>query len=149
HNCGCYYMAFPTKKLQVRETIDYAESPLILQTPEVNPAGDFMTVAIKSRTHDVQHLYPLARDIQSESVAYSLADYGQLRSLPRHKDGRASMFGRNGVVIGSERLERFILWPTGVLSPGAMRQWGRHAVAFAGIRHFDDPFFMEKIFTER
>jgi hypothetical protein len=149
HNCGCYYMAFPTKKLQVRETIDYAESPLILQTPEVDPVSEFMTVAITSRTHDVQHLYPLARDTQSESVAYSLADYGQLRSLPRHKDGRASMFDQNGVVIGSERLERFILWPTGVLSPGSMRQWGRQAVAFAGIRHFDDPFFMEKIFMEK
>ena len=32
HNCGCWYMAFPTKRLHVREKIDYAESPLILQT---------------------------------------------------------------------------------------------------------------------
>ena len=58
------------------------------------------------------------------------------------------MFDQNGVGIGTERLERFILWPTGVLSPGAMRQWGRQAVAFVGTRHFDDPFFMDKIFME-
>jgi hypothetical protein len=29
-----------------------------------------------------------------------------------------------------------------------MRQWGRHAVAFVGERHFDDPDFMDKIFVE-
>ena len=82
------------------------------------------------------------------SAVYSLADYGQLRSLPRDKDGRAGMFDQNGVGIGTERLERFILWPTGVLSPGAMRQSGRQAVAFVGTRHFDDPFFMDKIFMK-
>ncbi|MCX5883169.1 MAG: hypothetical protein NTU74_15625 [Deltaproteobacteria bacterium] len=148
HNCGCWYMAFPTKGLHVRENIDYAESPLILQTPEVNPGSEFMTIAMKSRTHAVQHLYPLARENQSESAVYSLADYGQLRSLTRKQDGRASMFDQNGVGIGTERLERYILWPTGVLSPGSMRQWGRQAVAFVGTRHFDDPFFMDKIFME-
>jgi hypothetical protein len=58
------------------------------------------------------------------------------------------MFNLYGIAPGSERLERFILWHTGVLSPGAMRQWGRHAVAFVGKRHFDDPFFMDKMFYE-
>jgi hypothetical protein len=148
HNCGCFYMAFPSKGLHVREKTDYAESPLILPTPEVNPVSEFMTVAMKRRTHAVQHLYPLARETQSASAVYSLADYGQLRSLPRHTDGRAGMFDQDGVGIGTERLERFILWPTGVLSPGSMRQWGRQAVAFVGTRHFDDPFFMDKIFME-
>jgi hypothetical protein len=148
HNCGCWYMAFPSKKLHVREKIEYAESPLILQTPEVNPDSEFMTIALRSRTHAVQHLYPLARETQSASAVYSLADYGLLRSIPRPEDGRAGMFDQDGVGIGTERLERFILWPTGVLSPGSMRQWGRQAVAFVGIRQFDDPFFMNKIFME-
>jgi hypothetical protein len=148
HNCGCYYMAFPAKNLQVRDKIDYAESPLFLQAPQVDPVSEFMTVAVKSRTHAVQHLFPLAREIQSEAITYFLVDYGQLRSLPHHQDGRASMFDQDGLVIGTERLERFILWPTGVLSPGAMRQWGRHAVAFVGTRHFDDPFFMNKFFIK-
>jgi len=148
HNCGCFYMAFPSKGLHVREKIDYAESPLILPTPEVNPLSELMTIAMKSRTHAVQHLYPLSRETQSQSAVYSLTDYGQLRSLPRQTDGRAGMFDQDGVGIGTERLERFILWPTGVLSPGSMRQWGRQAVAFVGTRHFDDPFFMDKIFME-
>jgi hypothetical protein len=57
------------------------------------------------------------------------------------------MFDRTGIVPGTQRLERYLLWPTGVLSPGAMRQWGTHAVAFVGRRHFDDPFYLEEMFT--
>ncbi len=149
HNCGCYYKTYPTNRIQVREKIDYAEPPLILRAPDVNPSRDFMTVSMQSRTHYVQHFYPSSRELQQSATAvYSLADYGQLLSLPYSKDDRKSMFGQNSITPGSERLERFILWPTGVLSPGAMRRWGRHAVAFVGKRHFDDPFFMDRMFME-
>jgi hypothetical protein len=146
HNCGCYYEAYPSRRLKVREKIDYAEPPLILKAPELAPSKEFMTVAMESRTHYVQHLYPSARPEQSETVVYSLADYGELQSLPDSSGGRRSMFSPDSLAPGSERLERFILWPTGVVSPGAMRQWGRHAVAFVGERHFDDPFSMDKMF---
>ena len=146
HNCGCYYKAFPTKRLQVRENIDYAEPPLILEAPAVNHANDFMTVSMESRTHYVQHLYPSSRKLLAGATNYLLIDYGQLRSLAFSADDRKSMFSQNSITPGSERSERYILWPTGVLSPGAMRQWGRHAVAFVGKRHFDDPFFMNRMF---
>jgi hypothetical protein len=148
HNCGCYYEAYPTQRLKVRERIDYAEPPLILKAPELTPSKEFMTVAMESRTHYVQHLYPSARRWPPEAVVYSLADYGKLQSLPDSRNGRRSMFSPDSLAPGSERLERFILWPTGVVSPGAMRQWGRHAVAFVGERHFDDPFSMDKMFME-
>jgi len=147
HNCGCYYKAYPTKRLQVREKIDYAEPPLILGAPDLDPSKHFMTLAMESRTHFVQHLYPVSREPQPAVTVYSFADYGQLRSLSYSKDDRKSMFRQDGIAPGSERLERFILWPTGVLSPGGMRQWGRHAVAFLGKRQFDDPFFMDKMYT--
>lgn len=78
---------------------------------------------------------------------YELSDYDELRSLPTPGDARRSMFDERGMVPGTERLERFILWSTGVANPGAMRQWGRHAVAFMGERHLDDPDLMEKLFT--
>jgi hypothetical protein len=148
HNCGCYYSAHPTRRLKVREKIDYAEPPLVLQAPELAPVDERMTVAMETRTHYVRHLYPSARRSHPEAIAYSLAGYGALRSLPDPQGGRRSMFGPDSLAPGSERLERFILWPTGVVSPGAMRQWGRHAVAFVGERHFDDPDFMDKIFVE-
>ncbi len=149
HNCGCYYTAYPTRRLQVRETIDYRELPLILEAPEMQPASERMVVGMAHRTHDVRTLYPAARDGGGGPCAYTLAEYGELKRLPQ-VDGRSkSMFDQYGLVPGSQRLERFILWPTGVLSPGAMRQWGNHAVAFVGERHFDDPFYLGKMFVPR
>jgi len=148
HNCGCYYKAYPTRRLKVRQEIEYAEKPLILQEPDLTPSKEMMAVSMESRTHYVRRLYPISRLMQLETARYSFADYNRLRSLPVPGDGHRSMFGEDSLAPGSERLERLILWPTGVVSPGAMRQWGRHAVAFVGKRHFDDPFALEKMFTE-
>jgi hypothetical protein len=149
HNCGCYYAAHPTRRLAIREKIDYAEPPLILEAPDFTPLTERGTIALESGTHYVRHFYPSIRQAQSETTTYEFSDYGELRSLPDPQGGRRSMFGPDSLAPGSERLERFILWPTGVVSPGAMRQWGRHAVAFVGERHFDDPFYMDRMFEQK
>jgi hypothetical protein len=60
---------------------------------------------------------------------------------------RASAFGRDGLVPGTERAERFVFWPMGIASAGAMRQWGRQPTAFIGRRHFDDADLFEKRFS--
>jgi hypothetical protein len=146
HNCGCYYQAYPTRHLTARLETAYAEPPLILNAPEINAALESMVVFMEPRTHYVRSLYPLPRRIDLVAVGYTLADYEILKTLPHANGNRKSMFNRYGIVTGSERLERFILWPTGVLSPGAMRQWGKHAVAFVGQRHFDDPFYLDEMF---
>jgi hypothetical protein len=147
HNCGCYYKAYPSGRLRVRPSIDYAEPPLIFAAPRVDPARQVLAVAMESRTHYVLHLYPAALPAASGAATYRLMDYGTLRSLPFASKIKKSMFGQDSIVAGSDRLERFILWPMGVLSAGGMRQWGRHAVAFVGRRQFDDPFYMDKMFT--
>jgi hypothetical protein len=56
------------------------------------------------------------------------------------------LFDEGGMIPGTERLERFLLWPTGVPSAGAMRQWGNHATAFVGTRHFDEPWLLQEYF---
>ena len=154
HNCGCYYKAYPTDRLIAVENSSYAEPPLVLKAPEMVHTESVMTIAMEAGTHYVEHLYPVARRKMTarpkfpagSEESYSLAGYDDLRSLQMAKGKRRSMFGQNSIATGSERLERLILWPTGVYSPGAMRQWGRHAVAFAGKRHFDDPFYMDHMF---
>jgi hypothetical protein len=148
HSCGCYYKAYPTGRLTVVQNPPYAEPPLVLTAPEIDHSRSSMAIAMESGTHYVNHLYPVPR-LKAEAdttEVYSLSSSGDLRSLESAKGGRRSMFQQNGITRGTERLERLILWPTGVYSPGAMRQWGRHAVAFAGKRHFDDPFYMDKMF---
>jgi hypothetical protein len=72
-------------------------------------------------------------------------DLEQLRSLQKPNGAKRSLYGQDGIVDASARTERFLLWPFGIASPGAMRQWGAHAIAFIGRRHFDDPFLLEKL----
>jgi hypothetical protein len=79
-------------------------------------------------------------------VRYAFEDERRLAALPRAGGGTRSAFGADGLVAGSERGERFFFWPTGVESAGQMRQWGHHATAFVGRRHFDDPLLLETYF---
>jgi hypothetical protein len=51
------------------------------------------------------------------------------------------------MIPGTQRPERFFFWPMGIASAGQMRQWGRHATAFVGRRHFDDPYLLDRYFT--
>jgi hypothetical protein len=148
HACGCYYEAYPTKRLQVREAIGYPEPPLILGAPAAPAARPGLALALESATHYVIRFFPAeAGAAPTAAVDLPLVPYDRLRSLPTPEGGHRSMFAPDGLVPGSGRLERFILWPTGVDTPGAMRQWGRHAVAFVGERHFDDPFALDRMFV--
>jgi hypothetical protein len=52
-------------------------------------------------------------------------------------------------VPGTERAERWLFWPMGIASAGQMRQWGRHATAFVGRRHFDDAGLLDLYFAPR
>ncbi|MCU0585552.1 MAG: hypothetical protein MUC46_05720, partial [Desulfobacterales bacterium] len=54
HNCGCYYAAYPTQRLKVRERIDLAEPPLIFSAPDAELFSDRLVVGVESRTHYVR-----------------------------------------------------------------------------------------------
>jgi hypothetical protein len=145
HNCGCYHKYYPSARLKPRPQTGYREPPLILAAPTMNEKAR-MVVSMESGTHYVRHLYPESGAGAIAAVTYQRSDYDDLRSLPGPHGSRRSLFWEDSLVPQSFRKERWILWPTGVLSPGAMRQWGRHAVAFVGERHFDDPHLAERIF---
>ncbi len=57
-----------------------------------------------------------------------------------------SVYDPQGLIPGSQRLERLLFWPMGIASAGQMRQWGRQATAFVGRRHFDDPLLLDRYF---
>jgi hypothetical protein len=145
HPCGCFHMFFPTPRAHALPAPDeyeeWAFSPQ--QLPRVR-AGERPLLKIATGTHYIERV-SFVEGMDSVSH-YELRDYDGLRSLPSLEGGSRSAFGVDGLVPGTERPERRLFWPMGIRSAGAMRQWGRHATAFVGRRHFDDPDLFEKRF---
>ena len=78
---------------------------------------------------------------------YTLLPDDGLRSLAVPSGGRRSLYDPRGFVPGTHRGEAWLFWPMGIADAGAMRQWGRHATAFVGRRHFDDADLLERRFV--
>lgn len=146
HPCGCYHLFFPTPRAAPRPPPDPREEWAFVpqRLPRV-AEGERPRVRIASATHYVEGV-ELVRGMDS-LVRYAFRDYDELRSLERLEGGHRSAFGPDGLIAGSERPERFLFWPMGIQSAGAMRQWGRHATAFVGRRHFDDADLVQRRFA--
>lgn len=147
HPCGCFHMFFPTPRaFAVPAPHVGMEWMFAPQSLRAVADGERPVVRVASRTHYVERV-TLAQHAVA-AARYALRPYDALRSLPRPGGGSASIFGpRDGLIAGTERPERFLFWPMGIASAGAMRQWGHHASAFVGRRHFDDADLLEKRFV--
>ncbi|UTW08344.1 hypothetical protein [Pseudomonas benzenivorans] len=142
HPCGCWHSFYLPR-----------HSPLHFQQPEDEEARLVRRLKIDGRqaptlwlsagTHALRWVD--GRRSPYPPLSYQQNDLDQLRRLP-HPNGQRSLYGADGLVPGSQRLERWLLWPSGVISPGAMRQWGHHATAFIGRAHFDDPLLLQRYF---
>jgi len=149
HNCGCYHKFYPSKQIQLRSNIDQGfEPPFIAQYVTSQKQNQRILLRISHATHFITRVLPVNVDDIRLDMEYGFATYQKLRSLALPREGRKSFFSHQGLVLGSERPERWLLWPMGVYSPGAMRQWGTHAIAFIGRRHFDDPYLIDRFFTQ-
>lgn len=174
HACGCYHLFFPGAGLRPRGGAPGHEEWLFAPAPlPALPPDHRLVVRLASSTHYVMGLdaaprrppgsrlqalsaggmagstagQALASSTGSPEVeaVYALLPEDTLRSLPAPQ-GRRSLYGPDGLVAGTERGERFFFWPMGIASAGAMRQWGHHATAFVGRRHFDEPDLIERRF---
>jgi hypothetical protein len=148
HNCGCYHMFFPGARLRRRSQVNEFAEPLWvpLEIPAAWP--DRLSVRIASGTHYISAVGPreAAADAQQPLKVEQL---DSLRSIATGAGHNVSLYDDTGLVRSSQRLERFLLWPMGVQSPGAMRQWGHHATAFVGRRHFDEARLIDRYFERR
>ena len=145
HPCGCYHMFFPTPLATVQPAPDpddeWAFIPATLPRVQENQQ---VRLRIATRSH-----YLIDVGVQPVTAAarpYDVLDEQVLRSLPLPGGGYRSIYGPDALVAGTERGERFLFWPMGIPSAGAMRQWGNHATAFLGRRHFDDADLLERRF---
>jgi hypothetical protein len=113
-----------------------------------------LVVHVAAATHYIDRVSvePTPSATPSPTAQYAWRSYESLRSLPTSasqalgKPTHRSIFGPDGFIAGTDRGERFIFWPMGIPRAGAMRQWGKHATAFVGRRHFDDAALLEKRF---
>ncbi len=155
HACGCYHKLYPQPgRARLRDLADGAEQPMII-TDGVPPAGAGpLVIHVQPQNH---YIIGLSADRGTAGSRYRTEGYQRLLQLPLQRPlqaplqagadaGRRSLFGAEGRVAASARLERWLLWPMGVESAGAMRQWGHHAISFTDNRHFDDPFLLELFF---
>jgi len=146
HNCGCYHLFYPTHqaKFIAEDSGIYTEPPM---SPSVAPSlsdEERIIIRVAHLSHFVDRVSNRLASPVKQQTTYTFADYEQLETLPTSV-GSQSLFGADGLIKGTERAERYMLWMMGVKSPGAMRQWGRHATAFLERRHFDDARLLENI----
>jgi hypothetical protein len=146
HPCGCYHTFFPPKAVRVKPSpekmSEWAFAPI--NAPELAPE-ERLVIQVAAGTHYIDRLEKMA-SIDQTAERYQAVDYDQLRSLPVSPNVRRSAFDALGFMPGTERLESWVFWPMGIKRAGTMRQWGRHATAFVGRRHFDDADLMEQRF---
>lgn len=148
HACGCYHLFFPVPPTHLKEhpIDDPSEGTTVpIDAPALGP-GQRMVLHISGGDHYLRALSVMNADF-SDPIRYELASMDELRSLPLPAGGTRSLYDRHGIVAGTDRRERFLLWPMGIRNAGAMRQWGTHATAFVGRRHFDDPYLLDRAFT--
>jgi hypothetical protein len=144
HPCGCYHMFFPTPRLKPlparQHILEWSFTPTTL--PAI-PETVRLRVAVQAGTH---YLHDVSLSESTAGRKYRFAEYDELRTLPLPGGGSRSIFGPDGLIAGTERGERFLFWPMGIASAGAMRQSSTQATAFVGRRHFDDADILEKRF---
>lgn len=148
HSCGCYHLLFPNPELRVKTPTYASEPPIVyplawFSQPQVRSQARSQVrlqaeIWLQSGNHYVMAVQPR---IQTELPARP-----PIRLQQRQYAELLPAFSAEGLLPGSERLERWLLWPTGIVSPGQMRALGTQATAFTGKRHFDDAFIYEEFF---
>lgn len=141
HPCGCYHLLFPTQHAIVKTNQVGYEEPLLIPRQLTIEEGQRTYLRVASNSHYIDSVDVQGSTIKNVITLTSMHK-NALRSLAAG-DKRKGLYGKDGIIKQSVRLERFVFWPMGIASPGAMRQPGNHATAFVGRRHFDDAFLFE------
>ena len=149
HACGCYHLFFPTEAVVARPQRATLDEGLFAPqaAPPLSP-GERIVLRVASRTHYLQRVSAQPAGAQA-GTAYALLDERRLLALDWPAGGTRSAYDAAGFVPGTERAERWLFWPMGIASAGQMRQWGRHATAFVGRRHFDEALLLDRYFELR
>ncbi len=143
HPCGCYYQVFPGLGYRVQQPALHSE-PVLSPAPLLPPRpGQRLVLRISAGEHYLQAVYADTEELPAQRYAWR--EHEELLAMRTSRGSRRSLFGPDGLVPHTQRIERFLLWPSGVPSPGAMRRIGTHAIALVGRRHFDDADLLDSL----
>jgi hypothetical protein len=148
NNCGCYHFFVPREE-RVEKVLSRSLrfDPFVAQWLPAIPSEEHLGIRINSGWHQVQRLIPVGHI--ADSIPYALMPYDVLETLPHGEGQTESIFNFKGIVKGSERIERFILFSMGIRAIGSMRQRGHHATELIGKEHFDNPYLFDQNFLFR
>ncbi len=145
NNCGCYHLFVPEKtKVERVVSWPYEPPPFVPRWLPVFGPEERLAMRLSSGWHQVQSL--LAVKEPANPIPYELVPYEVLESLPHENGQRESIFDAQGIVKGSERPERYILFSMGIHKVGSMRQRGHQAIELLNRVHFDAPGLFEHYF---
>lgn len=142
HSCGCYHKYFVAADDVATRKPALSEEPAIIFELANTDSEAGVHIRLTANEH---YVVGVNDDELTNARPYLLADYGKLSNLS-YQGRSKSLFSPSGIIIDSKRLERYTLWPTGISSVGAMRQWGSHATGFVEQQHFDDATLLDRYF---
>lgn len=136
HPCGCYHLIIPTEGYSANAEAQYwPEPPIVLPAVSV---VDRWKLRVSAGEHQLRGMAAATAADHSTASQLAVRPYRDLLQLPAANGKTRSAFRSDGLIHQTDRAERFLLWPMGIRSAGAMRQASRQPVAFVGRRHFDD-----------
>ena len=142
HSCGCYHKYFIAADEVASRKPALSEEPANIFTLANIDTKAGVHVRLTANEH---YVVGVNNAELANAKPYSTASYSELSNL--NYQGRSkSLFSPSGIISDSKRIERFTLWPTGIDSVGAMRQWGSHATGFVEQQHFDDATLLDQYF---
>ncbi len=147
HPCGCYHLIIPSAGFVAREQAQqWPEPPIVLPALQTAAAGGSqLKLRVSSGEHQLRGIAIATRLELAAASKLVHRPYSDLLNLTADNNQTRSAFRTDALVSKTDRAERFLLWPMGIRSAGAMRQAGRQPVAFVGKRHFDDWNLLDRI----
>ncbi len=148
HESGRDHRWFPAQPIPQRQLSGYWQEPALI-APDLAPPR-FATLRLGAGTHGLRHVTgpEPANTVPDKHSQYELRPYEDLFTLARPEGGGTrSLFGPDGLIKGTYSPDPVGWTASGLRQPGALRQYGHHAIAHIGRSQFDDPFLLEAVFV--
>ncbi len=144
-----------------RDHLLFLAQPLVRRTSSAKHAGDGtamipqagpiegpVALRIAAGSHALRRVVPLATaSAEGTKAAYALTRYEEVFVLDAGNGKTRSLYDARGLIPGARDGEQARLWGDRLLTAGALRALGRVPVSATGVRHFDDPDRLDKLFV--